>query len=129
VYKSTIALFAATVTVEWYTHADADLIILEQGDRDVYVMWARGTTPASMVITSGAVGETAVFYGAYPNAWQTKSAPIEWPAAFTVEIPAARLDAHGFLTVAGSPRILVLDHSDFYRVVYLDTAHERFRLR
>jgi hypothetical protein len=129
VYRSTIALFAPTVSAVWYRHAAADLIILEQGDRDVYVMWARGATPASLVITSGAVGEAAMFYGAYPDAWQTKSAPIEWPAAFTVELPAAWLDAHGFLTVAGSPRILVLDRSDFYRVVYLDTAYERFRLR
>jgi hypothetical protein len=82
------------------------------------------------VITSGRVGETAAFIDSYRAPSETVSAAVEWPAAFTIAAPAARIDANGFLTVAGSPRVLVLDRGDFYRVVYLDTANdERVRLR
>ncbi len=128
-YRTVIELFSPATTVEWRSDAAADLVILSQADRDIYVMWMRGALPGSFVITSSQVGETASFYDSYRASGEMVSGAVEWPAAFTLTAPAARLDANGFLTVAGSPRILVLDRSDFYRVVYLDTPHERARLR
>jgi hypothetical protein len=128
-YQTVIRLFTPATAAQSYSHAAADLITLEQGDKDVYVLWARGTTPVSFVITSGAVGESAVLYNAHGQPLPVSSEAVEWPAAFTIEAPPAQLDANGFLTVAGAPRILVFDHSDFYRVVYLDTPYERSRLR
>jgi hypothetical protein len=129
-YHTVIALFAGTTAVEWHTDSAAVLVVLGQADRDIYVMWMRGARSGSFVVTSGQVGETAAFYDSYRASGETVSAAVEWPAAFTIAAPAARSDANGFLTVAGSPRLLVLDRSDFYRVVYLDTANnERARLR
>jgi hypothetical protein len=129
-YRTVIALFAGTSAVEWHADFAADLVVLGQADRDIFVMWMRGGRSGSFVVTSGQVGETAAFYDSYRASGETVSAAVEWPAAFTIAAPAARIDANGFLTVAGSPRLLVLDRSDFYRVVYLDTANdERARLR
>ena len=129
-YRRVIALFAGTTVVEWHANSAADLVVLGRSDRDIYVMWMRGARSGSFVITSGQVGETATYYDSYGVSRKTISAAVEWPAAFTIAAPAARIDANGFLTVAGSPRMLVLDRSDFYRVVYLDMANdERARLR
>jgi hypothetical protein len=129
-YRAVITLFAGTTAVEWHADSAADLVVLGQADRDIYVMWMRGARSGSFVVTSGQVGETATYYDSYRASGETISAAVEWPAAFTIAAPAARIDANGFLTVAGSPRLLVLDRSDFYRVVYLDTANnERARLR
>jgi hypothetical protein len=128
-YRAVIELFAPTAAVVHYPHMTADLIILEQADRDVYVMWACGALTSQFVITSGAVGERAMLYESYRPAWQIAATPEEWPAAFMVTTPAAQPDANGFLTVAGSPRLLALDRGDFFRVVYLDVAYDRFRLK
>jgi hypothetical protein len=124
-----IGLFAPTTTVEHHTANAADLVVLRQPDRDVYVMWMRGTRSGSFVVTSGQVGETATFYDSYKVSGDTVSAAVEWPAAFTIAAPAAQIDASGFLTIAGSPRMLAMDRSDFYHVVYLDTLDARVRLR
>jgi hypothetical protein len=128
-YRTVIALFAPTSTAEQHATSSADLVVLRQPDRDVVAMWMRGTRSGSFVITSSQVGETATFYDSYHASGETVSAAVEWPAAFTIAAPAARIDANGFLTVAGPPRLLVLERSDFYRVVYLDTSDERVRLR
>ena len=129
-YRTVIALFAGTTAVEWHADSAADLIVLEQADRDIYVMWMPGARTGSFVVTSSRVDETATFYDSYRASGEMVSGAVEWPAAFTIAAPAARIDANGFLTVAGSPRLLVLDRSDFYRVVYLDISpYERARLR
>jgi hypothetical protein len=128
-YRTVIALFAPTTTVERHETASADLVVLRQPDRDIYVMWMRGARSGSFVITASQVSESATFYDSWNVSGETVSAAVEWPAAFTIAAPAARIDANGFLAVAGSPRVLVLDRSDFYRVVYLDTSNVRVRLR
>jgi hypothetical protein len=131
-YRAAIDRSSPTTAVQHYSHAAADLIILEQGsrnNRDIYVMWVKGAAPARFVVTSGAVGEAATLVSAYRDSGPVSSEAIEYPAAFTINAPAALPDANGFLTVAGSPRMLVLDHTDFFRVVYLDTASERARLK
>ncbi len=59
-----------------------------------------------------------------------RSEQVEWPAAFVIDIPAAEPDARGFLTVAGSPQVLVMDRADdFFRVVYADFGSQRHRLK
>ncbi len=92
-------------------------------------MWSRGIEPASFVITSSAVGEIGMLSELYHASSTVPSEAQEYPAAFVVPVPGAVLDANGFLSVAGSPRWLALDRSDFYRVIYLDTANGRIRLQ
>ena len=129
-YQTVIELFTPTVTATRYDHASADLIMLEQGGRDVYVLWARDTHPVTFLITSPMIGETARLLDPAGNNRRVTSQDIVWPAAFEVSVPAARRDANGFLTVAGSPRILVLDQDEeFYRVVYASVGGETVRLR
>jgi hypothetical protein len=128
-YRALIALFAPTISATRYANESADLVVLDQEERDVYVMWARGDRPVQFVVTSGQVGEQASLDVPPGAALAVASQAAEWPAAFTLDAPAARRDDNGFLTVAGSPRILVLDRTDFFRVVYADVNGERFRLK
>jgi hypothetical protein len=96
----------------------------------VYVVWARDTLPVTYLITSPRIGETARLLDPAGNNRRVTSQDIVWPAAFEVSVPAARRDANGFLTVAGSPRILVFDQDEeFYRVVYATVGGQTVRLR
>jgi hypothetical protein len=128
-YRALSVLFAPTLSATRYANESADLVVLEQEERDIYVMWARGDGLVQFVITSGQVGEQASLDVPPGAALAVASQAEEWPAAFTLNAPAARRDNNGFLTVAGSPRILVLDRTGFFRVVYADVNGERFRLK
>jgi hypothetical protein len=129
-YQTVIELFTPTLAATRYDHTAADLVVLEQGGRDVYVLWARDTHPVTYLITSPRIGETARLLDPAGNNRRVTSQDAVWPAAFEVSVPAARRDANGFLTVAGSPRILVLDQDEeFYRVVYATVGGVTVRLR
>jgi hypothetical protein len=125
-----IDLFAETTSSAHYSNRFAELIVLDQPDRQVMVMWARENTPLQFVVTSGRVGESAPLYAAQGDVQHVISESYDYPAAFTVEVPPVQPDNKGFMTVAGSPRILVLDQrDDFFRVVYVLINGERFRLK
>jgi hypothetical protein len=129
-YQTAIDLFGPTQSAERYENLFAELVVLEQAGRSVYVMWARGSNPVEFLITSGAVGERAALYTSASEDRPLMSQALEWPAAFTVSAPAAERDGNGFLTVAGPPRIAVFDASDdFFRVVYVVVNDERYRLK
>jgi hypothetical protein len=129
-YRAVIALFGPTQTAQRYSRPEAELIVLQQADRDIYVMWARGTTPVQFQVTSAQVGEVATMYRPGGSPAPVQSGPDDWPAAFVLDGPAASRDANGFLTVAGSPRVLVLDRAGgFFRVVYGVVNGQRFRLK
>jgi hypothetical protein len=129
-YQTVIDLFGPTLGAQRYSRPEAELIVLQRADREVYVVWARGTTPVQFEITSAQVGEAATLYRPGGSPASVQSGPDNWPAAFVLDGPAARPDANGFLTVAGSPRVLVTDTAGgFVRVVYVVVSGERFRLK
>ena len=129
-YRTVIDLFGPTLDARRYAHSAAELIVLQQADREIYVVWARGTTPVQFEVTSAQVGEAATVYRPGSRSEPVQSGPDDWPAAFVLDGPSARRDANGFLTVAGSPRVLVLDRAgEFVRVVYVVVSGERFRLK
>ncbi|MBN1200268.1 MAG: hypothetical protein JXJ20_00295 [Anaerolineae bacterium] len=119
-YRTAIELFALPSAVTHYQHPDAELIRLDQGDQVVYVMWARGTTPVRFLFSSPQDGERAMLYAADGRAWVVRSRMPDFPPKFYIDLDAAKPDANGFLTVGGSPRVLVLDPADdFFRVIYV----------
>jgi hypothetical protein len=129
-YRTVIDLFGPTLTTRRYSRPDAELIVLQQADRDIYVMWARGTTPVQFQVTSVRLGEAATVYRPGGSPGSMRSGPEDWPAAFVLDGPAAVRDANGFLTVAGSPRVLVLDRAGgFFRVVYEVVNGQQVRLK
>ena len=129
-YRTAIELFGSTQSAQRYENLFAELVVLEQAGRSVYVMWARGTSPVEFIITSGAVGEQAALYTPQGRSGPLISQVLEWPAAFTLSVPAVGRDHNGFLTVAGSPRMAVFDTTDdFFRVVYVIVNGERYRLK
>ncbi len=129
-YRTVIELFSPTTTVEWRSDAAADLVILEPGrPRYLRDVDARGAARLvrDHVRVRWAKRPRFTIHTARPERWSL--ARSNGPPPLPSPRPPPGSDANGFLTVAGSPRILVLDRSDFYRVVYLDTPHERARLR
>lgn len=129
-YALAVELFSGTVSATRFENRSVALIVLEGQSQDVYVMWARGTDPAQVVITSPAVAEGARLTLPDGITRRVASEPVEWPAAFTVDLPPARTDANGFLTAAGSPRILVLDKAGgFFRVGYALANDARMRIK
>ncbi len=130
IFRTVIALFAPATAAQRYTVPAGDLIVLEQPDRDVYVVWARDVQPVQFIITSPQVGEFALYTNAHNRTWTERSAPFDWPAAFRLDGPGAQRDPNGFLTVAGSPRVLVLDPTPgFVRVVYVVVGGDTYRLK
>lgn len=129
-YRAVIDLFGPTLDARRYSGPEAELLVLQQADREIYVMWTRGTTPVRFEVTSAQVGEAALVYRPGSRPALVRSGPDGWPAAFVLDGPAARPDANGFLTVAGSPRVLVVGTAGgFVRVVYVVVSGERFRLK
>lgn len=129
-YRTVIDLFDAPPTVTRYESPDADLIVLEQASRALYVMWARRTTPVQFQVSSPGENERAQVIDGLGRSRQVRSMSGLWPAGFVMEAPAALLDSHGFLTVAGSPRVLVMDIPEgFYRVVYATANGDTVRLK
>jgi hypothetical protein len=129
-FQRVIDLFAETTSSAHFSNRYAELIVLDQPDREVMVMWARENTPLQFVVTSGQVGESAPLYTPQDEVGHVISEAYDYPAAFTVDVPSALPDTKGFMTVAGSPRILVLDQrDDFFHVVYVIINGERFRLK
>ncbi len=127
-YARVIDLFSTPITAARYTVPGVELIVLDDVRREVYVVWASGVQPVQVLITSPSLDEPALLVQGQ-HALLEKSGPAEWPAAFVLDTPGAVQDAHGFLTVAGSPRVLVLDKTDFFRVVYATVNGETVRLR
>lgn len=128
-YKTAIDLFETTQRGVRYTHPSAELVVLEQAKRDVYVMWAAGDQDALFSITSGVEGEPAAIYAAQTTR-EIESQMVDWPAVFRVAVPAARRDANGFLSVGGTPTVIVLARDDaFVRVTYVRVNGEWVRLR
>ena len=106
------------------------MIVLEGMDRDIYVMWSTGALPVQFSITSNVEGETAALIAGHDAPGTIVSGLVDWPAAFSVEVPPARRDANGFLTIAGSPVMLALDRDEaFVRVTYVGTNGTWVRLR
>jgi hypothetical protein len=128
-YRTAIDLFAATQRAVRYTHPAAELVVLEQAERDVYVMWAVGDQDVLFSITSGVEGEPATIYTPQ-TAREIESQEVDWPAVFRITVPAARRDANGFLLVGGTPTVIVLARDDaFVRVTYVRANVEWARLR
>jgi hypothetical protein len=129
-FQRVIDLFAETTASEHFSNRYAELIVLDQPDKQVMVMWARENTPLQFVVTTGQVGQSAPLYDSQGDVQEIVSESYDYPAAFTIDVPPAQPDDKGFMTVAGSPRILVLDQEDdFFHVVYVLIAGERFRLK
>ncbi|NDJ75154.1 MAG: hypothetical protein GYB65_02755 [Chloroflexi bacterium] len=129
-YRTVIELFADAGTVTRYEHVAADLIVIESARQDVYVLWMRGAWPGEFTITSPEVGESATLYTAQGWFRTVRSEAFDWPASFRLGADPAQRDANDFLTVAGSPRLLVLEPSgEFFRVVYVLANGEYFRMK
>jgi hypothetical protein len=127
-YARVIDLFTPVQTALRYTLPGVELIMLEDAEHDLYVLWASNVQPAQVLITSPSLDEPALLIQDQ-HALLEKSGSAAWPAAFVIDAPGAVRDAHGFLTVAGSPRVLVLDKTDFFRVVYATVNGTTERLR
>jgi len=129
-YRMISDLFGPTISASRYTQDGAEMIVMQQADREIYVMWAQRETPVQFQITTGAVGNEADLYTAPQTHRVLRSTADEYPAAFVIDAPAAVRDARGFLNVAGAPRLLVLDRNDeFFRVIYAVIGGERLRLK
>ncbi|WP_119066898.1 hypothetical protein [Aggregatilinea lenta] len=129
-YRAAIDLFADAGAATHFANRAAEVVTFGAPEPRLIVFWAMGETPVDLVVTSPEVGESAALLDLSTGEDQSLvSEPFSWPAAFTVSASAAARDAHGFLTVAGSPRLLRLDVTDFYRVVYLrvDGAYRRLK--
>ncbi|MBN1564449.1 MAG: hypothetical protein JXA10_11460 [Anaerolineae bacterium] len=137
-YQTVIDVLAPMQRVTRYPHLAAELIVFEGAAQDVYVMWAVDQWAALFSITSNVEGEIATLIMAHASPTGIESQVIDWPAVFRVEVTPARRDANGFLTVAGSPVLLVLDRdtlqdtavdAPFVRVTYMQVNGEWVRLR
>jgi hypothetical protein len=129
-YQTVIDLFAPGMAAARYENEASEVIVLSVARREVFVMWARAAGPVQVTITAPQVGERATL--TMPPGWfrGVQAVPFDWPAAYTLELAAARRDTNGFLSVAGSPRILDLPPSgDFFRVVYVQADGGRIRVK
>jgi hypothetical protein len=124
-YQTVIDLFSATTIATRYSSNAAEMIVLEQANQAVYILWARGTTPVNFSVSSPVIGETA-----HLGSHTIRSQDTGFPPTFTLSAESRQPDAHGFLPVSGSPLILVLDNTDdFFRVVYVEVNGARARLK
>lgn len=134
-YQRLIEWFDPALTVQRYSFpaeypAAGDLVVLEGPEQDIYVLWARGTEPVQFIVTAGAVGEKAALYQAVGPARTLSAEDVRYPAAYVIDAAAASLDANGFLTIAGPPSILVMNHTDdFFHVVYAVVDGEEVRIK
>lgn len=111
-----------------YTHPLADLVTVQAGERDIYVMWARTAAPVGYEVAA-ALDEAARVYTP-GEGFGVVRASHDWPPAFALRVPGAEPDANGFLTVAGSPRLLLLDRATgVFRAAYLLADGIYVRLR
>ena len=104
------------------------LVMIEGPEEDVFVMWARTEMPIRFLVTAEAAGEAGRLITRGGERAILSEATV-FPAVYAVDAPGAMRDANGFLTVAGSPRMLVVPASDFFRVGYVEIDGERFRIR
>ncbi|MBN1966537.1 MAG: hypothetical protein JW910_17935 [Anaerolineae bacterium] len=129
-YRAAIRLFDTTQTAARFASESAVLVTLDQDRRTIYVMWASDVLPVEFAITTAQNDGVAGLFDVLGRFDTIQSEPFDWPAAFRVDLSAAGLDRNGFLTVAGSPQLLVLDTvGDFFRVVYVQANGEWSRLR
>lgn len=128
--QAVMALLRDVQAVEVYRHRAADLVLFDTEAQTIAVVWAGTPLPVSVTITAPESGEKAEVRTASAEARDVSAGNAAWPAAFEVSAPGAALDARGFLTVAGSPQMVVMPRrDDFYRVVYLTVGREQVRLR
>lgn len=129
-YRAAIDLFSEAGAATYFANRAGEVVMLGAPEPRLIVFWTMGEMPVDLVVTSPEVGEAAARLDLTSGEDQSLTSELfSWPAAFTVSASAAARDANGFLTVAGSPRLLRLDATDFYRVVYLrvDGAYRRLK--
>ncbi len=104
--------------------------MLEGPEQDVYILWARGDQPVQFMVTTGAVDDEATLYTADGPGRTLLATAARYPAVYVIDAPAASVDSNGFLTVAGPPRILVMDKTDdFFHVVYATVGGDEVRVK
>jgi len=133
-YRAVIDLFSEAEAVRLTRHPAADVIEAQVGGRQVFGGWARGDLAVELRVTSPGQDEEALLLAPGRSNDRVKSGPGEWPAAFIFSLDSPEPDARGFLTVAGAPRLLVVedaptDTESFFRVVWLVVEGQYVRLR
>lgn len=129
-YQRVIALFGDVQGADAIRGEAIDLVALRTPAREIFVSWARGTVPVQITI-SAPEGEAGTLAGATGDDQSVTAGGDGWPPVYTLDAPPAQIDANGFLTVAGAPRVLVLERrDDFFRVIYAERGGApRERLR
>lgn len=129
-YRSVRALFSFIDGGRALRVVGGDVLHFVGGGQEIVVVWAAEETAVTLTVTAPEVGEPGLVYGPQQGEYDVTAQAIEWPAAHVVAAPGALRDANGFLTVAGSPRVLAFPREDeFYRVMYLDVGPRRTRLQ
>jgi hypothetical protein len=110
-YQNMIPLFNDTTRARRYYTDNSSIIILEQPERTVYVMWARSIHPVSFFVAGYDVAEHTVQMNVYGS--NRELIPQVIPGAegiwYRVDTPAALALEPEDVTVEGSPAILIVD--------------------
>lgn len=117
-------------SVEAFQHPAATVIWAQTPAQTIALAWARSSTPITLTITAPELGEAAQLFAPGTGPQTIQAGPEGWPGALVIAAPGAVADPFGFLAVAGSPRVVVMERrDDFYRVVSLNAGREQVRLR
>jgi hypothetical protein len=128
-YRTVIELFSPTQRTIRYYSDRSSLVILEQADRTIYVMWARAATPVRFYVMAENAAELATRVSPSGRTWtiQPHPAPDAEGLWFSLKTRAAIPDENGLIMVEGSPAILIVE--GLPRFVWIEVAGSYWILR
>jgi hypothetical protein len=131
-YRTAIRYFSGTTRARRYWSDRSSMVMLEQPDRTLYVMWARGPDPVRFHVLASGADDTATAISVY-GATHTVTAEYvpgveEWTRWFVLETPGAQpVDDGGLVMVEGTPVILAVEGPP--RAVWVQVEGAQWRLR
>jgi hypothetical protein len=128
-YRSVIRTFGETERAWRYYSDRSSLVLLEQPDRFVYVMWARQAVPVRFYVMAAHDDETATRVSVSGESWPIKSQTVsgvegQW---FVMKARSAVPDDEGLIMVEGSPVILIVEGPP--RAVWIEVGGAYWTLR
>jgi hypothetical protein len=128
-YRTVIELFSPTQRTIRYYSDRSSLVILEQADRTIYVMWARAATPVRFYVMAENAAEIATRVSPSGRTWTIlpQTAPDAEGLWFSLKTRAAIPDENGLIMVEGSPAILIVEGPP--RFVWIEVAGSYWILR
>ncbi|MBN2304645.1 MAG: hypothetical protein JXQ72_09225 [Anaerolineae bacterium] len=110
-YQTVIRAFGGTERARRFASDHALLVTLEQDRHTVYVVWAREAVPVRFHIAADGADHAARWLRL--DGVADAITPVQVPGAagwwFVVDAPGAALNITGYVAVAGTPAILVID--------------------